>query len=139
TSPAVTSAHWKLKRAGNIGLPLPGLELKLVPNGEKLELRVRGVTVFPGYRDAPQLTAQAFDDEGYYCIGDAGLLADESRPESGVVFNGRVAEDFKLNSGTWVSVGSVRVAGIAVLAPLAQDVVREISLFHCVPDALGHY
>ena len=73
TSPAVTSAHWKLERAGNIGLPLPGLELKLVPNGEKLEMRVRGVSVFPGYRDAPQLTAQAFDDEGYYCIGDAGL------------------------------------------------------------------
>ena len=82
TSPAVTSAHWKLERAGNIGLPLPGLELKLVPNGEKRELRVRGVSVFPGYRDAPQLTAQAFDDEGYYCIGDAGLLADEHRPEA---------------------------------------------------------
>jgi feruloyl-CoA synthase len=123
TSPAVTSAHWRLDRAGNIGLPLPGLELKFVPNGEKLELRVRGVSVFPGYRDAPQLTAQAFDAEGYYRIGDAGLLADPHRPELGVVFNGRVAEDFKLTTGTWVSVGTLRVRLVSALAPLAQDVV----------------
>jgi feruloyl-CoA synthase len=127
TSPAVTSAHWKLERAGVIGLPLPGLELKFVPVegnvGEKLELRVRGVSVFPGYRDAPQLTAQAFDAEGYYCIGDAGFLLDEGRPELGVVFNGRVAEDFKLSTGTWVSVGTLRVRVVSALAPLAQDVV----------------
>jgi feruloyl-CoA synthase len=123
TSPAITSAHWKLERAGVIGLPLPGAELKFVPNGEKLELRVRGVNVFPGYRDAPHLTAQAFDAEGYYCIGDAGLLADEAAPEKGVVFNGRVAEDFKLTTGTWVSVGTLRVRVVSALAPLAQDVV----------------
>lgn len=123
TSPAVTSAHWKLDRAGVIGLPMPGLELKLIPNGEKLEMRVRGVSVFPGYRDAPQLTAQAFDDEGYYCIGDAGYLLDAERPELGVVFNGRVAEDFKLTTGTWVSVGTLRVRVVSALAPLAQDVV----------------
>ncbi len=123
TSPAITSAHWKLDRAGNIGLPLPGLELKFIPNGQKLELRVRGVTVFPGYRNAPQLTAQAFDEEGYYRIGDAGLIADPARPESGVVFDGRVAEDFKLTTGTWVSVGTLRVRIISALAPLAQDVV----------------
>ncbi|MCB1994918.1 MAG: AMP-binding protein, partial [Rhodoferax sp.] len=94
TSPAITSAHWWLDKAGVIGVPLPGAELKFVPNGGKLEMRVRGVNVFPGYRDAPHLTAQAFDAEGYYCIGDAGLLADEAHPERGVVFNGRVAEDF---------------------------------------------
>jgi len=123
TSPAVTGAHWKLDRAGVIGLPMPGLELKLIPNGEKLEMRVRGVSVFPGYRDAPQLTAQAFDEEGYYCIGDAGYLLDEARPELGVVFNGRVAEDFKLTTGTWVSVGTLRVRVVSALAPLAQDVV----------------
>jgi feruloyl-CoA synthase len=123
TSPAVTSAHWKLDKAGVIGLPMPGLELKLIPNGEKLELRVRGVSIFPGYRDAPQLTAQAFDEEGYYRIGDAGLLADEAKPERGVVFNGRVAEDFKLTTGTWVSVGMLRVRVVSALAPLAQDVV----------------
>ncbi len=127
TSPAITSAHWRLDKAGVIGLPLPGLELKFVPYqgkvGEKLELRVRGVSIFPGYRDAPELTAPAFDEEGYYRIGDAGLLADEAHPEKGVVFNGRVAEDFKLTTGTWVSVGTLRVRVVSALAPLAQDVV----------------
>ena len=123
TAPAVTSAHWRLERAGVIGGVLPGMELKFVPNGSKLEMRVRGPSVFPGYRDAPQLTAQAFDDEGYYRIGDAGLLADAARPEAGVVFDGRVAEDFKLTTGTWVSVGTLRVGVVSALAPLAQDVV----------------
>jgi len=123
TSPAVTSAHWKLERAGVIGGVLPGLELKFVPNGGKLEMRVRGVSVFPGYRDAPHLTAQAFDAEGYYCIGDAGYLVDEAHPEKGVVFDGRVAEDFKLGTGTWVSVGMLRVRVVSALAPFAQDVV----------------
>ncbi|MBN8509300.1 MAG: feruloyl-CoA synthase, partial [Burkholderiales bacterium] len=127
TAPAITSAHWKLDRAGNIGLPLPGLELKFVADpsnaGDKLEMRVRGVSVFPGYRDAPQLTAQAFDAEGWYCIGDAGFPADAARPEAGVVFNGRVAEDFKLSTGTWVSVGTLRVRVVSALAPYAQDAV----------------
>jgi feruloyl-CoA synthase len=127
TSPAVTSAHWGLDSAGVIGLPLPGLDLKLLPfqgkQGEKLEMRVRGVSVFPGYRDAPELTAQAFDEEGYYRIGDAGYLADDAQPAQGVVFNGRVAEDFKLSTGTWVSVGTLRVRVVSALAPLAQDVV----------------
>ena len=123
TSPAISSAHWKLDSAGVIGLPLPGMELKFVRNGGKLEMRVRGVSVFPGYRDAPQLTAQAFDAEGYYCIGDAGLLADDAAPERGVVFDGRVAEDFKLSTGTWVSVGTLRIRVVSALAPLAQDVV----------------
>ena len=123
TSPAITSAHWWLDKAGVIGLPLPGTELKFVPNGSKLEMRVRGVNVFPGYRDAPHLTAQAFDAEGYYRIGDAGYLADEAHPERGVIFDGRVAEDFKLTSGTWVSVGMLRIRVVSALAPLAQDVV----------------
>jgi feruloyl-CoA synthase len=123
TSPAITSAHWKLDGAGCIGAPLPGLELKFVPNGQKLEMRVKGVSVFPGYRHAPRETAEAFDEEGYYRIGDAGYLADTGRPERGVVFNGRVAEDFKLSSGTWVSVGTLRVKLVSMLAPHAQDVV----------------
>jgi feruloyl-CoA synthase len=123
TSPAITSAHWKLDGAGCIGAPLPGLELKFVPNGQKLEMRVKGVSVFPGYRNAPRETAEAFDEEGYYRIGDAGYLADAGRPERGVVFNGRVAEDFKLSSGTWVSVGTLRVKLVSMLAPHAQDVV----------------
>lgn len=123
TAPAVTSAHWRMERAGVIGGVLPGVALKFVPNGEKLELRIRGVNIFPGYRNAPELTAQAFDEEGYYRIGDAGYLADPQRPEAGVVFNGRVAEDFKLGTGTWVSVGTLRLRVVSALAPHAQDVV----------------
>lgn len=123
TAPAVTSAHWGMEGAGCIGAPLPGLELKLVPNGSKLEMRVKGVSVFPGYRNAPAETAAAFDSEGFYRIGDAGYLADPARPERGVVFNGRVAEDFKLSSGSWVSVGTLRVELVSELAPLVQDIV----------------
>src|SRR3989344_2900077 len=101
----------------------PGLELKLVPNGSKLEMRVKGVSVFPGYRNAPSETAAAFDSDGFYRIGDAGYLVDPVRPECGVVFNGRVAEDFKLSSGSWVSVGTLRVELVSELAPLVQDLV----------------
>jgi len=123
TSPAVTFTHWKLERPGNIGLPVPGVDLKFVPNGDKLEMRVRGPNIFPGYRYNPEATAQAFDDEGYYCIGDAGYLVDPTDPNSGIAFNGRVAEDFKLTSGTWVSVGTLRLRVIAALAPICQDAV----------------
>lgn len=123
TSPTITTSHWQLDRAGVIGLPLPGMELKFVPSGDKLEMRVRGVVVFPGYRHAPELTAQAFDADGFYRIGDAGYLLNDAQPERGVVFNGRVAEDFKLNSGTWVSVGTVRLKLVSALTPLAQDAV----------------
>lgn len=128
TSPAITSAHWQLDRAGVIGGVLPGLELKFIPvgggtDGAKLEMRVRGVSIFKHYRNAPDITAAAFDDEGYYRIGDAGFLADEARPEMGVVFNGRVAEDFKLTTGTWVSVGTLRLAAVSAMAPWVQDVV----------------
>ena len=123
TSPLATDCHFQASRSGNIGVPIPGTELKLVPSGEKLEARVRGPNVTPGYWKAPELTAQAFDAEGFYLIGDAVTFADPARPELGLFFDGRVAEDFKLNSGTWVSVGALRVAGISALAPLAQDIV----------------
>jgi feruloyl-CoA synthase len=123
TSPLATDCHFQAKRSGNIGVPIPGTELKLVQLGDKLEVRVRGPNVTPGYWKAPELTAQAFDAEGFYLIGDAVTFADPDRPELGLFFDGRVAEDFKLNSGTWVSVGTLRVAGIAALAPLAQDIV----------------
>src|SRR6185437_3517169 len=123
TSPLATDCHFQAQRSGNIGVPIPGTELKLVPSGDKLEVRVRGPNVTPGYWKAPELTAQAFDAEGFYMIGDAVTLADPARPERGLFFDGRVAEDFKLNSGTWVNVGTLRVAGIAALAPLAQDIV----------------
>jgi len=123
TSPLATDCHFQAKRSGNIGVPIPGTELKLVPSGDKLEVRVRGPNVTPGYWKAPELTAQAFDADGFYLIGDAVTFADPDRPELGLFFDGRVAEDFKLNSGTWVSVGTLRVAGITALAPLAQDIV----------------
>jgi len=123
TSPLATDCHFQAKRSGNIGVPIPGTELKLVPSGDKLEVRVRGPNVTPGYWKAPELTAQAFDADGFYLIGDAVTFADPDRPELGLFFDGRVAEDFKLNSGTWVSVGTLRVAGITALSSLAQDVV----------------
>jgi feruloyl-CoA synthase len=123
TSPLATDCHFLAERSGNIGVPIPGTELKLVTSGDKLEVRVRGPNVTPGYWKVPELTRQAFDEEGFYLIGDAVKLADVGRPERGLFFDGRVAEDFKLNSGTWVSVGTLRVAAIAALAPLAQDIV----------------
>jgi len=123
TSPLATDCHFQAERSGNIGVPVPGTELKLVPTGDKLEVRVRGPNVTPGYWKAPELTAKAFDADGFYLIGDAMTFADPDRPELGLFFDGRIAEDFKLDSGTWVNVGALRVAGIAALAPLAQDIV----------------
>jgi feruloyl-CoA synthase len=123
TSPLATDCHFQAQRSGNIGVPTPGTELKLVRCGDKLEVRVRGPNVTPGYWKAPDLTAEAFDADGFYLIGDAVSFADSARPELGLFFDGRVAEDFKLDSGTWVSVGTLRLAGIAALAPLAQDIV----------------
>lgn len=123
TSPLATDCHFFAERAGNIGVPIPGTELKLVPSGEKLEIRVRGPNVTPGYWKAPELTAAAFDEDGFYKIGDAVKFAEPDHPERGLFFDGRITEDFKLSSGTWVNVGALRVAGIAALAPLAQDIV----------------
>lgn len=123
TSPLVTSVHYPIEHAGIIGLPAPGCTLKMVPREGKLELRVKGPNVTPGYHRQPELTAAAFDDEGFYCIGDAGRLADKADPRKGVVFDGRVAEDFKLTSGTWVHAGALRVAAIAAASPVVQDCV----------------
>jgi feruloyl-CoA synthase len=123
TAPAITFANWKLDRPGVIGLPMPGIRIKFVPNGGKLEMRVKGDNVFPGYRHNDAATRDAFDDEGYYRIGDAGHLLDEADPLQGIVFDGRVAEDFKLSSGTWVSVGTLRLAVVSGLAPHVQDAV----------------
>ncbi len=123
TSPLATSCHWQAERSGNIGLPVPGVELKLVAAGGKQEIRVRGPAVTPGYWRRPDLTREAFDDEGFYQIGDAVRFADPAEPARGLLFDGRVAEDFKLTSGTWVNVGQLRVKGIEALAPLAQDIV----------------
>jgi feruloyl-CoA synthase len=123
TAPLATSVHFPMERPGVIGLPVAGCTLKLVPSGGKLEVRVKGANVTPGYYKRPDLTAAAFDDEGFYRIGDAVKLADPADPSKGVVFDGRVAEDFKLSTGTWVNVGVVRVKLIAAADPLIQDAV----------------
>lgn len=113
--------------AGQIGVPLPGIELKLVPIGEgvsrKLEVRYRGPNVTPGYWRAPEQTQEAFDDEGFFRSGDAVRWLDPSNPNRGFVFDGRVAEDFKLSTGTWVSVGPLRQRVIAAGSPYVADVV----------------
>ncbi|REE06613.1 feruloyl-CoA synthase [Paraburkholderia sp. BL27I4N3] len=123
TAPVVTSAHFESSDAKNIGVPVPGVELKFVPAHGKLEMRVRGESVFAEYRGDPEKTAEAFDEEGFYRIGDAGQLARADDPNAGIIFDGRVAEDFKLTTGTWVSVGPLRLRILSGLAPYAQDIV----------------
>jgi feruloyl-CoA synthase len=123
TAPIATAGHRIIERAGVIGLPPPGVTLKLVPSAGKLEVRVRGPNVFPGYWGRPDLTQEAFDEDGYYRIGDAVRLADPGDLSKGIVFDGRVAEDFKLSTGTWVHVGGLRVAALAAAAPVLQDAV----------------
>ena len=119
----ITVVHWEVERVGLIGLPLPGLTLKLVPNGDKLEVRVKGDTVMPGYLNMPEKNAEVFDEEGYYCLGDAVKFVDENDPNKGLIFDGRVGEDFKLSSGTWVSVGTLRPDFVAACSPLVFDAV----------------
>ncbi|MBC7803525.1 MAG: feruloyl-CoA synthase [Candidatus Parcubacteria bacterium] len=123
TAPSAAAVHYPIDRAGVIGLPNPGCELKLVPAAGKLEVRVKGPNVTPGYFRRDDLTKAAFDAEGFYCIGDAMKFADPAVPEKGLVFDGRVAEDFKLASGTWVHAGAIRVKLIAAGNPLIQDAV----------------
>jgi feruloyl-CoA synthase len=106
-----------------MGLPAPGVDLKLVPFEDRYEARLKGPHIFPGYWRQPELTAQAFDDEGYYCLGDAFAFADPADPQQGLVYRGRIAEDFKLGTGTWVHVGPLRARLIAQLAPLVRDAV----------------
>lgn len=119
----ITVVHWITELVGLIGLPLPGITLKLVPNGSKLEVRVKGPTVTTGYHNDPEKTAAAFDEEGFYKLGDACRFLDPERPELGLVFDGRVTEDFKLDSGTWVSVGTLRPDLVAACTPYAFDMV----------------
>jgi feruloyl-CoA synthase len=123
TSPLATSVHFHMERPGVIGLPIPECELKLVPGAGKLEVRVRGPNVMPAYHKRADLTTAAFDEEGFYRIGDAVKFADADDPAKGIVFDGRVAEDFKLTTGTWVHVGAIRVKLIAAADPLVQDAV----------------
>ena len=123
TAPMAIQATWETDRAGVIGIPVPGVELKLVPRGKKLEARVRGPNVTPGYWRQPELTQEAFDDEGFYSFGDAVRFVDETDVNKGFLFDGRFSEDFKLASGTWVSTGPLRSRVLAHFAPLVRDVV----------------
>ena len=109
--------------SGRVGVPAPGVELKLEPVGPLLEARVRGPNVTPGYWNEPELTRAAFDEEGFYAMGDALDAIDAGDPSRGFAFHGRLAEDFKLSTGTWVRVGPLRAALLALLGELAQDVV----------------
>ncbi len=123
TAPLATAAHFVIERAGSIGVPVPGVELKLVRTGNKLEVRVRGPNVTPGYWKRPDLTAAAFDDEGFYKPGDAVGFADAGEPAKGITFDGRLAEGFKLTTGTWVHVGGVRIGVLAAASPALLDAI----------------
>jgi feruloyl-CoA synthase len=144
TAPMVTLVHYQPLRSSVIGLPTPGCELKLLPVAEtgKYELRVRGPNVTPGYWKRADLTNQAFDEESFYRIGDAGRFADPADPAQGIEFAGRIAEDFKLTSGTWVHVGALRVKALTFLSPIAQDLVitghdRDEAGFLIFPNIAG--
>jgi feruloyl-CoA synthase len=123
TAPFAICANGAQVRSGHVGLPAPGLTLKLVPLEGKLEVRYRGPNVTPGYWRAPEQTRAAFDDEGFYASGDALKYIDAAQPQLGLAFDGRIAEDFKLATGTFVSVGPLRAKVIAAGAPCVQDVV----------------
>jgi feruloyl-CoA synthase len=123
TAPMALAAQFLADRAGVIGTPAPGVEMKLVPSGNKLEIRVRGPNITPGYWKRPDLTAAAFDEEGFYKPGDAVRFDDPADPSKGFVFDGRLAEDFKLTTGTWVTVGMLRVAALAAASPALQDAI----------------
>ena len=124
TSPTASNVHWPNDTMGLIGLPLPGNTFKLVPAGDKMELRVKGVNVTPGYYRNEEKTRAAFDEEGFYRLGDAVRFVDPANPKAGLAFDGRTAEEFKLANGTWVSAGKLRVQAVqAVNGALADAVV----------------
>ena len=123
TSPFFMSVRPATSRSGHVGLPVLGNDAKLLPNNGKLEVRAKGPNVTPGYWRQPELTAAAFDEEGFYKFGDALKPADANDFDAGFDFDGRIAEDFKLASGTWVSVGPLRARFVAACAPLVRDVV----------------
>lgn len=122
TSPMALQCTWDTEHAGTIGIPMPGVETKLAPVGSKLEVRVKGPNVTPGYWKEPEMTARAFDDEGYYRFGDAARFVDPEDINQGLFFDGRLAEDFKLASGTFVNIGPLRAKILHHFAPYVTDV-----------------
>ncbi|MDP9390548.1 MAG: feruloyl-CoA synthase [Actinomycetota bacterium] len=123
TAPAATSAHFPITRSDVLGVPLPGVEVAMVPVGEKQEIRVKGPNVTPGYHRRPDLTEAAFDEEGFFRTGDAVALADPDDVAAGLLFRGRIAEDFKLSTGTFVSVGTLRPKLLSASQGLVTDAV----------------
>jgi len=123
SAPMAIARMWQSKDSTKMGVPVPGVELKLVPTEGKLEARLRGPNITPGYWRQRELTAQAFDEDGFYKLGDALKFEDPGDPRAGLLFDGRVAEDFKLSTGTWVNVGPLRARLLAQLEPYARDVV----------------
>jgi feruloyl-CoA synthase len=123
TGPAATSAHFASSRCGCIGVPLPGVTVKLLPEGDKLEIRLKGPNITPGYHANPEATAAAFDDEGFYRTGDAVRPVNPEDPSEGLMFDGRIAEDFKLVTGTWVTVGRLRAGLVSEAGGLLTDAV----------------
>jgi feruloyl-CoA synthase len=123
TAPMAMARMWQSQDSTNMGVPVPGVELKLVPSHGKLEARVRGPNVTPGYWRQGDLTAQAFDEDGFYKLGDALKFEDPNDARAGLLFDGRVAEDFKLATGTWVNIGPLRARLLQALEPYARDVV----------------
>jgi len=123
TGPAALFPGWEVSRAGEVGVPASGVELKLVASGDKLEARLRGPSITPGYWRQPELTRAAFDEEGFYKLGDALRFIDPGDAGRGFMFDGRVVEDFKLATGTWVSTGPLRMKFLAHCSPWARDAV----------------
>jgi feruloyl-CoA synthase len=123
TAPMSIQTTWETDRAGTIGIPVPGVELKLVPCDAKLEARVRGPNITPGYWRQPELTKKVFDEEGFYSFGDAVRFIDPDDVNKGLLFDGRLTEDFKLANGTWVSVGPLRASILSHFAPFVRDAV----------------
>ena len=142
SAPLAVGTHFPIDRAGVIGLPVPGTELKMLPNGGKLELRLRGPNIMPGYYKQDDLTRDVFDEDGFFITGDAGKFADKNDPSKGVIFDGRVAEDFKLLTGSWVSTGTLRTAAVSACPEVIQDAIitghdrDEIGLL-IVPNIAG--
>ena len=123
TAPTIATTHWATDTPGELGLPAPGVELKLIPAGDTYEARVRGPNVTPGYLGRPDLTSAAFDEEGFYRVGDTISFIDPANPSRGLRFTGRVSENFKLANGTWVAVGNLRAAVLAATHGVLQDAV----------------
>jgi feruloyl-CoA synthase len=123
TAPTISMTHWATDQPGEIGLPAPGLQLKLIPVTDTYEVRVKGPNVTPGYLGRPDLTKKAFDEEGFYCIGDTASFLNPEKPELGLRFTGRISENFKLANGTWVSIGNMRAAILAATRGVLLDIV----------------